>query len=85
MEQNKYYNRQLELMKASLGTTKAIRHDIKNHMASISTLVKSNEKSKPCNIFQTSWRSATERTCILGNIIVDSIINFKFQEANNEE
>lgn len=83
MEQNKYYNRQLELMKASLETTKAIRHDLKNHMASISTLVKSNEKEQTLQYISNILEHfATERNyASSGNIIVDSIINFKFQEA----
>ena len=83
MEQNKYYNRQLELMKASLETTKAIRHDINNHMASISTLVKSNEKEQTLQYISNILEHfAAERNyASSGNIIVDSIINFKFQEA----
>jgi sensor histidine kinase regulating citrate/malate metabolism len=83
IEQNKYYNRQLELMKASLETTKAIRHDINNHMASISTLVKSNEKEQTLQYISNILEHfAAERNyASSGNIIVDSIINFKFQEA----
>ena len=87
MEQNKYYYRQFELMKASLDTTRAIKHDLKNHMLSISSLVNKGEKEETLNYIAEimSNFSAGQNFASSGNIIIDSIINFKLQEAEQKE
>jgi two-component system sensor histidine kinase AgrC len=87
MEQNKYYDRQLELMKASLETTKAIRHDLRNHMFSISSLIQSSDKERTLHYISDIMESfgAEKNYASSGNIIIDSIINFKFQEAEQRE
>jgi two-component system sensor histidine kinase AgrC len=83
IEQNKYYDRQLELMRASLETTRAIRHDLKNHMYSISALVKSNDREQILHYLADIMEDfgAEKHYASSGNIIIDSIINFKFQDA----
>lgn len=83
LEQNKYYDKQLETIKTSLQTTSAIRHDLKNHMFSIRSLVESGDTKETLNYISEIMddigtrkdRSAT------GNTVIDSIINFKLQEA----
>lgn len=87
LEQNKYYDRQLELMKASLETTKAIKHDLKNHMFSISSLVQNGDKKETLNYISDIVADFGGRQdyASSGNIIIDSIINFKFQEAQRRE
>lgn len=83
MEQNKYYDKQLEMIKTSLQTTSAIRHDLKNHMFSIRSLIESGDTKEALNYISEIMddigtgkdRSAT------GNTVIDSIINFKLQEA----
>jgi len=83
LEQNKYYNKQLEMIKSSLQTTSAIRHDLKNHMFSIRSLIESDDTKEALNYISEIMddigtgkdRSAT------GNTVIDSIINFKLQEA----
>jgi len=83
LEQNKYYNRQLETMNSALQTTKAVRHDLKNHMISIKTLIENNDisgaKGYVTEIMKEigTWKNFSDS----GNTVVDSIINFKFQEA----
>ncbi|MCG2730425.1 MAG: ATP-binding protein, partial [Acetobacterium sp.] len=42
-QQNKYYQKQFELMESSLKTTKAIRHDLRNHLSAIYSLVEKGE------------------------------------------
>ncbi|MDD4122624.1 MAG: ATP-binding protein, partial [Eubacteriales bacterium] len=39
IEQNKYYDRQFKLMRDSLQSTRILRHDLKNHMFSIRSLI----------------------------------------------
>lgn len=87
MEQNRYYYNQFELMKASLDTTRAIKHDLKNHMLSISSLVNKGEKEETLNYIAEIMSSfnAGQNYASSGNIIIDSIINFKLQEAEQKE
>jgi len=82
-EQNKYYDRQLKLMKASLENTKAIRHDLKNHMFSIRSLVNNSDKEQTLHYISDIMNDfgAEQNYASSGNMIIDSIINFKFQEA----
>lgn len=87
LEQNKYYNRQLETMNTALQTTKAVRHDLKNHMISIKTLIENNDisgaKGYVAEIMKEigTWKNFSDS----GNTVVDSIINFKFQEAEQRK
>ena len=46
IEQNEYFNRQLNLMKTSLEAIKTIRHDLKNHMFAIQAFIEGNETEK---------------------------------------
>jgi sensor histidine kinase YesM len=86
LEQNKYYDKQLEMIKTSLQTTSAIRHDLKNHMFSIRSLIENGDTNETLvyiseimdDIGARKDRSAT------GNTVIDSIINFKLQEAEQQ-
>ena len=83
LEQNKYYDKQLEMIKTSLQTANAIRHDLKNHMFSIRTLIESGEGNESlAYISRIMDEIGTRRDySTSGNTVIDSIINFKFQEA----
>ena len=83
LEQNKYYDRQLEIMRSSLKATGAIRHDIRNHIFSIRSLVQSGEKEETLNYIANiaAGLENFKNYARTGNTIIDSIINFKFQEA----
>ncbi|HML37839.1 MAG TPA: GHKL domain-containing protein [Bacillota bacterium] len=84
LEQNKYYDNQLEMIKSSLQTTNAIRHDLKNHMFSIRTLMENGDTKESLNyIFKIMDDIGTRKDySTSGNTVIDSIINFKFQEAD---
>ncbi|MEL7656362.1 MAG: GHKL domain-containing protein, partial [Bacillota bacterium] len=86
LEQNKYYDRQLELMQASLQTTKAVKHDLKNHMFSIRMLIENDNKEETLKYLSNIMIDIGARTdyATSGNTIIDSIINFKFQEAEQK-
>lgn len=83
LEQNKYYDKQLETIKTSLQTTNAIRHDLKNHMFSIRSLIENGDKKETLNYISEIMEDiVTKRDCsATGNTVIDSIINFKLQEA----
>jgi sensor histidine kinase YesM len=83
LEQNKYYDKQLEMIKTSLQATSTIRHDLKNHMYSIRSLVESGDMKETLNYISgiTEDISARKDRSATGNTVIDSIINFKLQEA----
>lgn len=83
LEQNKYYNKQLEMIKSSLQATSTIRHDLKNHMFTIRTLIENRESGETLNYISKIMDEIGTRKeyAASGNAVIDSIINFKFQEA----
>jgi signal transduction histidine kinase len=85
LEQNKYYDKQLETMKTSLYTTNAIRHDLKNHLYSIRSLIESGDNEESLNyVSEILDNIGTRRDySATGNVVIDSIINFKLQEAEH--
>lgn len=86
LEQNKYYDRQLEMIKSSLQTTKTIRHDLKNHMFSIRSLIESGDTKEALHYVSEIMEDiGTKRDYSeTGNTVIDSIINFKVQEAEQK-
>lgn len=82
-QQNLYYERQFDLMQSSLATTRAVRHDLVNHLYIVKSLADNNEKEKLDEyisglIVKSKGEKEYSRT---GNLIIDSILNFKLQEA----
>ncbi|HHV13373.1 MAG TPA: GHKL domain-containing protein [Clostridiales bacterium] len=83
MQQNNYYESQFELMKRISETTRAFRHDFMNHLTVIQSLIQKDEKKtleEYLSELQQVYRKQKEyvRT---GNVVVDSILNCKLQEA----
>jgi len=87
MEQNKYYDKQLEMIKSSLQTTNAIKHDLKNHMFSIKYLIESGDTEESLNYISNILNDIGTRKdySSTGNTVIDSIINFKLQEAEHRD
>ncbi|NLY70759.1 MAG: GHKL domain-containing protein [Clostridiales bacterium] len=83
LEQNKYYDRQLEIMKSSLKATSTIRHDIRNHIFSIRSLIQSGETEETLDYIANiaDGLENCKHYARSGNTIIDSILNFKCQEA----
>jgi sensor histidine kinase YesM len=83
VEQNKYYDKQLEMIKTSLQTTRTIRHDLKNHMFSIRSLIESGDTKETLNYISEIMDDigARKDNSATGNTVIDSIVNFKLQEA----
>lgn len=86
-QQNKYYENQLELMRTSLKATQTIKHDLKNHITCIYILVKDNRKEETLNYLSRVVKviNSEEGVACTGNVVIDSIINFKLQEAKRQE
>jgi len=87
MEQNKYYDKQLNTMKSYLQTTKSIRHDLKNHLISIRTLIENGDTKECLGYISDILQDIGTRRDYSdsGNTVIDSIINFKFQEAEQRK
>jgi len=86
-QQNEYYENQLELMTTSLKAIQTIKHDLKNHITCIYILVKDNRKEATldylCKVIEVI--NNEEGFACTGNVVIDSIINFKLQDAKREE
>lgn len=85
-EQNNYYERQFELMKTSLESTRAVRHDMVNHLSSLRFFVKSKEYEKTEEYLEKLLNQCEKQreTVHSGNVIIDSIMNYKLQEMENK-
>ena len=86
-EQNNFYKNQLRLMKESEETIKSYRHDMKNHMTVINSLIDKDEiealKKYLNEISNISFDN--EKYISSGNEIIDSIVNYKLNLAENEK
>lgn len=85
-EQNRYYHKQFEIMKKIYKNTKSVRHDMKNHLTALDTYISKDEKEKALkyiadivNVIQ--YKNDYSHS---GNMEIDSIINYKLQEANSK-
>lgn len=84
-KQNNFYVKQLEIMRQSQNNMKILKHDIKNHMIAINSISDNNIKVKEyINDFIKS-NKISEEYSKSGNVIIDSILNYKLQEAIDKE
>jgi signal transduction histidine kinase len=82
-QQNSYYQKQFELIKTSLKSTRSFKHDLNNHLAVLKLLVEKNEHNEAMKHIEqmTDAIVTANEYAQSGNIIIDSILNFKLQEA----
>ena len=85
-QQNKYYDSQFNLMKESVSSTSELRHDLKNHMSAIYMLAENDEKEQLLmHVSEIIKVCSNQRQYShSGNIIIDSIVNFRIQEAEQK-
>lgn len=83
LQQNNYYQKQFELMKTSLKSTRSFKHDMKNHLTVLKLLVEKNEHNEAMKHIEqmTDAIITAKEYAQSGNVIIDSILNFKLQEA----
>lgn len=84
-QQNKAYEKQLDLMQQSLGSVQIVRHDIKNHMIALKNLNSNKKYTKVDEYVDNIISSVNARTVHSNseNIIIDSILNYKLQTIAN--
>jgi len=85
-KQNLLYEQQFELMNRSADKIKSVRHDLKNHLFELDTLIQT-QKEKEAHLYieklmQNSY--ADQEYSHSGNLMVDSILNYKAQEAERK-
>jgi hypothetical protein len=82
-EQNKYYEKQLDMMKFSSETTLSIRHDMKNHLLALRSLAQNHCHDELLQCFNDMIAGCEVQTLFSrsGNVVIDSIVNFKLEEA----
>jgi signal transduction histidine kinase len=83
-EQNRYYKKQFHIMKSSIDQMDTLRHDYKNHIETLKQLVVMNEKDKAINHMLEISETSLKKNDIYvdtGNVVIDSIMNFKIREA----
>lgn len=82
-QQNNYYENQVELMKISMQNSRSLSHDLKNHLYTMASLLeKGCSNDVLLHISQmTEMCDNGRRYANSGNIIVDSVLNFKLQQA----
>lgn len=87
VQQNNYYEKQFELMKTVLTTTRSVRHDLVNHLTIIQSMLKKDEQNKLYEYLTDLLKACKNKKEYIrsGNIIIDSIINYKLQEAESNE
>lgn len=85
-QEREYYYAQCQLMQKSVEQVKSIRHDMKNHLATIrgySAQLQADEITGYVDALLGDI-GASEGYGETGNIVFDSIINFKLQNAQKE-
>ena len=87
MQQNNYYESQFELMKRVSETTRAFRHDFMNHLTVIQSLSHKDEKGPLDGYISELQQVYTKQKEYIrtGNVVIDSILNCKLQEAEMYE
>lgn len=83
IEQNKSYERQFSVMKEALENTNVIRHDFKHHLAVIHCFVELNQTEECLSYLNklSEWTDKQSLYAKSGHPIIDSIINFKLDQA----
>ena len=81
-QQNKFYRQQFDIMQESSQRTKAIRHDLKNHLSAIGQMVKHNEIEKTMQYIDHTLRQVDYEAEIssTGNLVLDSMVNYKLHD-----
>lgn len=84
-QQNKAYEKQLDLMRKSLDSVQTVRHNIKNHMIALKNLNFNKEDTRFGEYVDNIISSVNARTVYSNseNVIVDSILNYKLQTMEN--
>lgn len=86
-QQNDYYLKQMEVMNSSYENVRSVRHDIKNHLIALESYIKQDDKDKAIEyIYKVIDASYGDKSFVsTGNIEIDSILNYKIEEARSKD
>lgn len=86
-KQNSSYLQQLRIIQADNANMSLIRHDIKNHLFALKSLYEKGDIDSFKDYFNCilSNIDMEEKLCNSGNIIVDSMINYKLKGVANTD
>lgn len=86
VQQNRYYTNQLKLIETSVKRTNAFKHDLKNHLSAIASLLEKQEYNLAIKHISTVTGDYFDQnqTISTGNADIDSILNYKIQEAQSQ-
>lgn len=85
LEQNTAYAKQLEIIKQSQENLKVFRHDIKNHILSLKTLIENNDNKEASDYLESVFACIDNSIEFSksGNFEIDSILNYKLNKADS--
>ena len=83
-QQTYAYQNQLEVIMESGNRVRALRHDMQNHMLALQALIqrKETEETKQYLDSMKNFMTNPEEYVKTGNDMVDSLLNYKIQKAN---
>lgn len=83
-EQNRAYENQIEIIKQSNESIRAIKHDMKNHLITLNELIKNNNYDE-YKIYMSKILEDIDGNSFSAsnNFIVDSIVNFKLRQLKD--
>lgn len=83
LQEQAYTIKEYEMMKLSMESIQDLRHDLRNHLMSIQILIKNgeNEEIKKYINEIINAQEIKKKYVATGNVILDSILNFKIFEA----
>ncbi len=82
--QNIMYENQFEMMQNMQQTIKTIRHDIRNHLASVDSLIKRGQYEEAESYIQKTTGALDYAASVssTGNTVLDAIINYKLSRLD---
>jgi len=85
--QNDYYKKQLEYVQATERATKNLRHDMKNHLLSITALAREKDNPEIVDYIGKvyNYSQLGRKHISTGNVVIDSIVNYKWMLAEEKE
>lgn len=86
LQEKEYYYNQCRYMEASAESARSFRHDTRNHLFTISEIIKKGNTEEAQAYIHTIVNkrlSAEVAFSDTGNIAIDSVINYKLNEARN--
>lgn len=84
-QENLNYRRLQENMQVSVDTTRQLRHDLKNHFIAMEGMLKARKYDELKAYLDKHSGELKELHIDTGNISIDSILNFKWEECKNND